>query len=247
VPFQAIRKEGGPYLLQQYTITYAPSVSALLEMRKRADRIKAGPGGRVPVLAVGGVNFTPDLKPLPASGPEAEGIAALFGGRGRVLTGDQATRDGITRVAGSARFLHLATHGLVNGARPLFSALAVTPSGGDDGRLYAHDLMDLDLSAELVVLSACETALGKEYRGEGTIGLAWATFVAGSPAVVVSQWSVADDSTARLMKGFYERLNAGTDPTKAEALRQAQLALLKDRKTRHPFYWAPFVLVGDWR
>jgi CHAT domain-containing protein len=246
LPFQALRKGGGPYLIQQYALSYAPSVGALVEMRRQTDRRK-GRAETVPVVAVGGVNFTRDLKPLPASRPEAEAIGRLFGDRGRVLLGDRATRSEVVKHAGSARFLHLATHGLVNESRPLFSALAVTPTGGDDGRLYAHDVMNLDLSAELVVLSACETARGREYRGEGTVGLAWAFFVAGAPAVVVSQWPVVDATTADLMQKFYGRVRAGTDPSKAESLRQAQLELLKDRKTRHPFFWAPFVLVGDWR
>ncbi|MDB5309219.1 MAG: hypothetical protein JWO38_3421 [Gemmataceae bacterium] len=246
LPFQALRKDGGPYLIEQFAVSYAPSVSALMEMRRRGDRVRAAAGGpaRVPVVAVGGVNFTRDLKDLPHSGPEAETIGRLFGKRSRILVGDRATRAGVAREAGAARVLHFATHGLVNPARPLFSALAVTPDG-DDGRLYAHDMMNLDLSAELVVLSACETALGREYVGEGTIGLAWALFVAGSPAVVVSQWPVADESTGRLMEVFYGGF-AG-DASKAEALRQAQLSLLKDKATRHPFYWAPFVLIGDWR
>jgi CHAT domain-containing protein len=200
------------------------------------------------VVAVGGVAFTPDLKELPASGPEAEAVAKAFGGKAEVLRGAGATRAAVSRAAPPARVLHLATHGLVNDTRPLFSAVAVAPARkDDDGRLYAHDVTALDLSAELVVLSACETARGKEYRGEGTVGLAWAFFVAGAPAVVVSQWSVADDATAALMEAFHRRVAAGSDRDRAESLRQAQLGLLKDRRTRHPFYWAPFVFTGDWR
>jgi CHAT domain-containing protein len=143
------------------------------------------------------------------------------------------------------RRLHFATHGRLNEDVPLYSAVVLSqPEGGrDEGLLFARDLLDEDLSAELVVLSACETGLGRRMNGEGLLGMTWAWFVAGVPSTVASQWPVADDSTARLMQAFYAELKGGAP--KAEALRRAQLALLKDRKTRHPFYWAPFVLSGD--
>ncbi len=112
--------------------------------------------------------------------------------------------------------------------------------------------MQLDLKAELAVLSACETARGRFSAGEGMIGLTWALFVAGVPTTVVSQWQVEAASTRDLMVSFHRALNAPptTGPasqTKAEALRQAALKLMKDPETRHPFYWAGFVLVGDGR
>jgi CHAT domain-containing protein/Tfp pilus assembly protein PilF len=246
LPFHALRDAEGPYLVEEFAVSYVPSVAALLEMRKLGDRVRKAGAGR-PVVAVGGVVFTPDLKDLPASGPEAEAVARAFG-KAEVLRGAAATRAAVTRDATPARILHLATHGLVNDTRPLFSAVAVAPAGADDdGRLYAHDVAALDLTAEMVVLSACETARGKEYRGEGTVGLAWAFVVAGAPAVVVSQWSVADEATAALMESFHRRVAAGADWDRAESLRQAQLGLLRDRRTRHPFYWAPFVFTGDWR
>jgi CHAT domain-containing protein len=178
LPFQAMRKKDGPYLIEKYALSYAPSIAALVEMRRQGDKLRAAENrGRVPVVAIGGAKFSRDLKPLPNSGPEAVEIGKLFGELSVVLLGDRATRDETMREAGSARFLHIATHGLVNSSRPLFSALATTPKN-DDGRLFAHDIMNLDISAEMVVLSACETALGREFRGEGTIGLSWAFFVA---------------------------------------------------------------------
>lgn len=117
--------------------------------------------------------------------------------------------------------------------------------------------MRMELRAEMVVLWACETARGRVAPGEGTIGLAWALFVAGSPATLVSQWKVESASTTELMVGFYRNLEqdgsrrapAPRPPsppvTKAEALRQASLALLRTEKYSHPFYWAGFVIVGD--
>jgi CHAT domain-containing protein len=221
-------------------------------MVRQGDRQRTAAAARpdkdqTPLLAVGRPRFTRDLKDLENTETEVKTIGRLFGDRGELLLGDRASRKEVQARIGKARRLHFATHGLVNEARPMFSSLALTPAAADDdGRLYAHDVMNLNLSAELVVLSACETALGREYRGEGTVGLSWAFFVAGAPSVVVTQWSVADATTSTLMQRFYRNLTAAKPPSKGEALRQAQLSLLKDRKTRHPFYWAPFILIGDW-
>jgi CHAT domain-containing protein len=245
LPFQALRKGDGPYLLERYAVGYAPSVAALLEL---AELPRPAAPDALPLLAVGRPAFTKGLRDLPASGEEARALGELYGTGARVLLSKEATRAALTADAGRARVLHLATHGLVNEARPLFSALAVAPEGnGDDGRFYAHDVLDLDLHADLVVLSACESGLGREYAGEGVLGLAWAFLAAGAPSAVVSQWSVADESTSRLMKEFHKRLRVAPAPGKAEALRQAQLALLKDGATRHPFFWALFAFVGDGR
>ncbi|MDW8368417.1 MAG: CHAT domain-containing protein, partial [Abditibacteriales bacterium] len=124
--------------------------------------------------------------------------------------------------------------------------LAQPPPGSEeDGFLTAREIFDLKLSAEMVVLSACNTAGGERRGGEGVVGLTWALFVAGAPTQVVSQWAVADESTARLMKQFYIDLRGGKP--KGAALRAAALGLMKDGKRKHPFYWAPFVLMGDWR
>ena len=249
LPFQALAADldaKTPFLIEQYAISYAPSVSALLKMRNRGDVVRAKGVADRPIVAVGGVKFSADLAELKHSGPEALAVGKEFGEQSRVLLGEKATRAAITESAQKARFLHLATHGLPNGLRPLFSAVAVAPDR-DDGRLYGHDVINMELSTELVVLSACQTARGREFQGEGTIGLAWAFFVAGSPALVTTQWSVDDEATSELMKAFYSRLRAGSDSSRAESLRQAQIDLLKNKTTRHPFYWAPFIFTGDWR
>src|SRR5262249_45754922 len=111
------------------------------------------------------------------------------------------------------------------------------------------ELMQMDLKAELVVLSACETARGRYGAGEGVIGLTWALFVAGVPSTVVSQWKVESASTRDLMINFHRQLRAAPaakgNVTKAEGLRQAALKVMKNPETSHPFYWAGFVLVGD--
>ncbi len=132
--------------------------------------------------------------------------------------------------------------------KPDFSSLVLSKdtNSGEDGFLQATEIFNLNLNADLVVLSACQTGLGKLVRGEGMIGLTRAFMYAGTPAVMVSLWSVSDISTATLMGEFYRNL-VKHNLNKTDALRKAQLALLKDGKFAHPFYWAPFVLVGDWR
>jgi CHAT domain-containing protein len=112
--------------------------------------------------------------------------------------------------------------------------------------LEAWEIAEMDLRAEIVVLSACETARGVVKEGEGLIGFAWAIFVAGCPSSLLTQWQVADKSTAELMTAFYRNWRS-QGISKAEALQRAQLRLLCSKQWSHPFFWAPFVLIGDWR
>lgn len=147
------------------------------------------------------------------------------------------------------RILHVATHGLLNAERPQFTGLVLSLVGNknEDGFLRTDEVFNLKLGSPLVMLSACETGLGKEKRGEGVMGLTRAFIYAGAPTVGVSLWSVADKSTADLMTDFYKRLLASQTASPATAMRDAQLAMIAGKKYSAPFYWAPFVLVGDWR
>ncbi len=155
------------------------------------------------------------------------------------------------------RVVHVATHGLLNAERPQFTGLVLSLVGNksEDGFLRTDEVFNLKLGAPFVMLSACETGLGKEKRGEGVMGLTRAFMYAGAPTVGVSLWSVADKSTAELMTDFYRRwLGTGPAPaagspsvSPAAAMRDAQLAMITGKKYSAPFYWAPFVLVGDWR
>jgi CHAT domain-containing protein len=151
------------------------------------------------------------------------------------------------------RVVHIATHGLLNAERPQFTGVVLSLVGNksEDGFLRTDEVFNLKLGSPLVMLSACETGLGKEKRGEGVMGLTRAFMYAGAPTVGVSLWSVADKSTADLMSDFYKRLlsapggSSGGSPS--AAMRGAQLAMISAKKYSAPFYWAPFVLVGDWR
>jgi CHAT domain-containing protein len=192
------------------------------------------------------------LDPLPESEQEVRALRRLYGmSRSKVYIGAEAREDRVKSEAGQARILHFATHGMLNNASPMYSHLVLAEGGtSEDGLLEAWELMQLDLKADLVVLSACETARGRIGIGEGVIGLSWSMFIAGVPSIVVSQWKVEAASTRDLMVDFHRALisqaRAGrSKPTTTEALRRAALNLMRNPETRHPFYWAGFVLVGD--
>jgi CHAT domain-containing protein len=148
------------------------------------------------------------------------------------------------------RYVHFATHGLMDSERPGLSALVLSmvdeQGKGQDGFLRANDIYNLKLPAELVVLSACQTGLGKEIKGEGLVGLTRGFMYAGAARVVVSLWSVNDKATSELMVKFYEKmLKQGERP--AAALRAAQVEMWKQREWQSPYYWAAFTLQGEWR
>ncbi|MDQ4141267.1 MAG: CHAT domain-containing protein [Bacteroidota bacterium] len=188
------------------------------------------------------------VSPLLASKREVETIAQLFqekGNAAKIYLNDQAREEQLkSRDLSSSNYLHLATHGFVNESFPELSGLLLAQNGNskEDGILYMGEIYNLNLKADLVTLSACETGLGKIASGEGVIGLTRALLYAGARNVVVSFWKVPDTSTADLMENFYAALLSGED--KAQALQTAKLNLAKHRKYNHPFYWAPFVLIG---
>lgn len=190
--------------------------------------------------------------PLPGASREIEGIRQIFGESGVMgLTGKEASEPAYKQMAGQYRYLHFATHGYVDKANPNFSALLLYPGNStEDGFLYLHEIYTTPLQAELVSLSACESALGKLQAGEGLISFVQAFFSAGSRNVMASLWSV-EESTYPLMVNFYKNIHTGMKI--AEALRQAKLAFMKGHSQRagggtyahiHPFLWAPFVVFG---
>jgi CHAT domain-containing protein/Flp pilus assembly protein TadD len=254
LPFQALVDAQGKHLVERVPLSYAPSATALLPMLRLGEQRRAAQPAAASLLAFGRPKLDPTLSDLPATEAEVRTIARLFPKGAEVITGPEASEERFKAAAPGARCLHLATHGLVNEKAPLYSALALAHGKEEDGRLEARELMDLDLRADLVVLSACETALGKNVRGEGVLGLAWSLFVAGAPSSVVSRWQVEDETTGGLMVQFYRRLlptpgarQKAPPLSRAAALRAAQLAVMKDGKHAHPYYWAPFGLLGDWR
>ncbi len=193
-----------------------------------------------------------ELARLPHTRREAEAIAALVPAEKRLTAfGFEANRGHILEGAlAGYRIVHFATHSLVNPRRPELSGLVLSQLDASgrrrDGFLRLADIAVLDLDAELVVLSGCRTALGREVRGAGLLGLVRGFMIAGVPRVVASLWPVEDQATARLMTHFYRALLEGGQ-TPASALRTAQLALRGDRRWADPYFWGAFVLQGDWR
>lgn len=193
-----------------------------------------------------------NLERLPGTRTEAKDILELLPANMRTQALDfEANKNNVLNSNLSQyRIVHFATHGILNTTRPELSAVVlslVDPQGRpQSGFLRLNDIFNLNLPAELVVLSACQTGLGQNMRGEGLVGLTRGFMYAGSPRVLASLWSVSDKSTAELMAQIYQAmLKKGLPP--AAALRNAQLQLLNDPKWNSPYYWAAFTLQGEWR
>jgi CHAT domain-containing protein len=249
LPFQALQNASRRYLIEEKPIFFAPSLSVLIEMRRRPSNLRKD----FSLLALANPTLpksaSSTLSPLPEAETEVKELNRLNPGPNKVAIGDSATESLLKTESERFNILHLATHGVLNNNNPLLSHLVLADEKGkEDGILEAYEIMRLSLNADLVVLSACETACGRIGAGEGVVGISWAFFLAGSRSAVVSQWRVNSDSTARLMSKFYQSMMGATSRTevsKSQALRRASIEILRDRRYSHPFYWASFVLVGN--
>jgi CHAT domain-containing protein/Tfp pilus assembly protein PilF len=187
------------------------------------------------------------------SGREAAAISSLVpAGKRKQAVGFEASRKTATSdELGQYRFLHFATHGILNSSHPELSGIVLSlideTGRPQDGFLRLHDIYNLRIPADLVVLSACRTGLGKEIKGEGLVGLTRGFMYAGASRVAASLWKVDDSATAELMKQFYQGMLGKEQLTPSAALRAAQLSMLKKRNREAPYYWAAFSLQGDWR
>lgn len=260
LPFQALESRDGHYLIEDYAISYAPSLSVLREMSdgKRADGVSqtliAFGNPTMPSEIVANIKTTyrgETLDPLPDAEVEVGALKNIWGpSSSRVLVGAKASKNVFRSEASKYNIIHLATHGILDDTSPMYSRLVMARTENDpndDGLLEAREIMRLDLHADLVVLSACQTARGRFGAGEGIVGMSWAFFVAGVPSMVASQWKVDSASTAKLMIEFHKQLRAEASTAtqnKATALQQAALSLMKDPRYRHPYFWAGFVMIG---
>jgi CHAT domain-containing protein/Tfp pilus assembly protein PilF len=238
VPFAALVRPNGSaarYLNDDYELSYLPAAAALVH------RIEArNPEGSLFALA-------PARSRLQFSQQEAQGIAEFFPDKRLLLAGARATETSFKRHAGDYQFVHLATHGYFNKFNPLLSGVELEADEAEDGKLEVHEILGLKLNARLVTLSACDTALGGGYFGDvpvgdDLVGLTRAVLYAGSPSVLASLWEVNDRSTVDWMRSFYGGLRNGD---KAGALAKAQRQMRRNPRLAHPYYWAPFVLVGQ--
>ena len=262
LPFAALQEKSGRFFGELHAFARTPSMTVYAEERHRPPPS----GWKVPVVAFGDPVYSEQaqkepgetrsaadrkqLAPLPFSRDEAEKVCAL-GGEGAVcLLGPEASERHALSLDASARCVHFACHGLLDEDFPLDSALALSAdaSGQDNGLLQAWEVFEnVRLDADLVTLSACETALGKEMGGEGLIGLTRAFQYAGARSVLASLWSVSDASTAEFMARFYRHLFSGTPKSEALRLARAEMAHEKGAPSAsyaHPAHWAGFELVG---
>ena len=245
VSFNALRDEQGKYLIENHTLLTAPAIQVLALTRQQRQQASGSE-----ILVVGNPEMPkfppqagspPPLFPLPEAEVEAKAIAEIFSTQ--AITGKQATETAIAKKMPSARIIHLATHGFLDDVQGLGvpGTIALAPSSEDNGFLSAGEILKMNLSAELAVLSACDTGRGK-ITGDGVIGLSRSFISAGVPSVIVSLWAIPDEPTALLMTEFYRNLQL-QQMDKAQALRQAMLTTLKQHP--NPTEWAAFTLIGE--
>ena len=247
VAFQALQPKPGHYLIEDAPISYSPSLSVLNDM---LNKVKS-PDVASPDLLALGDPATASAERLPEAARQVHELAKLYGeDRSRIATGASATEEMFKVEAGRFGVVHVASHAVLDDSSPMYSrVLLAAEAGHEDGMLEAREVMDLNLRAEMVVLSACETARGEAPAGEGITGLLWAMFVAGSPTTVASLWRVESASTSELMVEFHrqwlQNRRSHVPLAKASAMRTAALKLIASPRYAHPFYWAGFIVAGS--
>jgi len=233
LPFAALEGPDGHYLMERFRLVHLPSANCFRFCRRKNSRRHES------LLAFAfGLNCTATLGPLPGTISEVDSIGSLFPPDKRVLVASGSMT--ITEFASKASdkdIIHLATHGVLDPAMPMESAIML-----GSVTMPVREVTTLELHAALVTLSACQTAIGKVYAGDEVVGLTRAFMYAGTPTVLSSLWPVSDASCEMLMASFYRHFMNGE--AKDEALRAAQIELLA--KYPSPFHWAPFILTGDW-
>jgi CHAT domain-containing protein len=241
LPFALLARERDgtrSLLIDRYTLAHLPTAAALQERTSR-------PGQPPSLLAL-----APGRSRLRYAPEEARSVHALYGVGSRLLLGDKATESSFKKLAGDYRVLHLATHGEFNSFNPLMSGLELEADALDDGLLQIHEILGLRLDADLVTLSACETALGSGYftdvpATDELVGMTRAFLAAGSSTVMATLWQIDDRATVDFMKRFYDRMSrAGADASAANALARTQRELRASRERAHPYFWAPYVVAG---
>ena len=242
VPFTALKDQEGKYLIQKYTVLTAPSIQIL---QLTGERESAGED----ILIVGNPTM-PEI--VPEAGREPQRLSSLPGAEEEaiaignildteVLTGDRATKAAVLAKLSDSKIVHFATHGLLDDfGTEVPGAIALAPTEEDDGLLKSAEILNLEINADLVVLSACDTGRG-EITGDGVIGLSRSLITAGVPSLIASLWAVPDAPTAELMTQFYRELQGKED--KAAALRLAMLKTME--KYPNPKDWAAFTLMGE--
>lgn len=235
------------YLINDVSISYDYSTTLFLQTKKKSDARTDNNS----ILLCAPVEFEKQVN-LPGTESEVDQINTLFSSKGLTSSSflhDKAQESLIkSNELKKYKFLHFATHGVVNESQPELSEIFLSPdkTATEDGNLFSGEIYNLDINADLVCLSACQTGLGKVSKGEGIIGLTRALLYAGSNNIIVSLWKVSDASTSELMVDFYNDLLSRevNQMDYATSLRESKLKLIKSEKFSSPFYWAPFILIG---
>jgi CHAT domain-containing protein/tetratricopeptide (TPR) repeat protein len=235
-----------PYLVKKFGVRYEFSAGLLIQKKNNPTAASITSAKLLaPISFPEGAN----LNDLPGTKQEVDAIEALFKTKSircEVLTNTLASETALKdEDLKNYSLVHLATHGIVDEENPDLSRIFLqNNSQAEDGNLYSGEIYNLHLNANLVTLSACQTGLGKISKGEGVIGLSRALVYAGAKNIIVSFWSVADESTSELMTGFYQSLLQGKNISFADGLKEAKLELITKEKYAAPYYWAPFILIG---
>ena len=266
LPFQALMDENGKFLIEEYEIFYTPSASVLKFVYEKRKEVKGK------VLAFGNPDIGDESLNLPYAEDEVKKIKNTYPDTALYLK-EKATEDKAKTLSADYNIIHFASHGELNPMNPMFSSIRLAKDKEEDGRLEVNEIFNLNLkNTSLVTLSACETGLGKLTQGDELVGLTRGFIYAGTPSIVASLWSVNDQSTSELMSLFYKNLKSYP---KSEALRMAQLEMIRGKTGKgivrgvggitiskegkpeqestqivngsHPYFWAPFILLGDWK
>ena len=251
IPFDALKNDGNNFIISKYTIYTENSLFFMNAFGNRVDK-SISLLGLAPFAEDGTESGTTarvrgsnrmDFYPLPGTKNEVEKIQEIMGGI--IRTGSSATEKFFRENAKGSEIIHLSSHSYLDDTDPLFNSIIFAPGPGkDDGYLHTHEIYGLNLEADLVTLSACNTGVGSYLDGEGMISLATGFRSAGVKSIVMSLWNLPDDATSEIMIKFYGYLKAGEK--KADALRLAKLEYLKsaDQNESSPYFWAAPVLIG---
>lgn len=260
LPFEALQPVEDHYVIDQMQVTYAPSLTALREMRKRQSAL---PGVNTTLLALGNPLFSKEftsriqlaygdtgMSPSARQEDEIRNVGTSYGNlKSRLLAGPSASEEQLRREADKSNILHFAAPALLDDTSPMssFIGLSAGIAKEDDGFLQAREIMNLQTTAHLVVLSDARPR--GNFAGAATLGMSWSWFVAGSNSMMMSRWEVDSPAVAQLMSQFYSLLKPGTrlSPSKGKALQQSVLSLRRSGEYQHPYYWASFAMIGDAR
>ena len=239
LPFQALRLDG-QYLIERNPISIAPSISIAARLAERTPTVAAQ------LVAFGNPTINPDVAdPLPGAEREVHALSQQFPGA-TLFFKEQANKTTVQGSAPTARLLHVAAHAVADTLDPLHSKVLLADENGQPNYLEAKDVMGMDLKGTaLIALSACESGLGRVEDGDEVLGFTRSFLSAGTSTLLASLWPVSDAATETLMTTLYDDLAKGEQVQ--DAMRDAQRAVLANPETAHPFFWAPFNLIGNWR